>query len=454
MTDQNPAGQPQPQPKFDSSAQHHAKPKIRPIRGFAQQVQGQQLMGLADAQQISPRVVMTSPAFQLVLPHMTGENDVDTILGNVGKGLERPMLEEFIARLDDAALLFGPNFDALLVEMREAFDSTDALPPGPTADFADALVVQDKGENATDEEKRALGPEKLTEILDKWINELMGKVKDPSFDALPRAVIVPGVDYGRGWLNYASVYGRMRVVDRPDRIVLLGTNHFGMATGVAGCDKGFSSPIGVSDYDRVFGDALTEALGPANAERLFKDRYDHEREHCIELQMPWIHHVFADTNTGEHPPVFAALVHDPLRNSGKSYDGNGLDLDVFVEGLKKAIAQLPGRTLVICVADLSHVGPAFGDQVKLLGDEPQTKQFRDEVIQHDKSMTQTLEKGSVDELLASMMWQQNKTRWGGLGPLVATMKTFEGAPVRILNYAAAADPQGATMVSTIAASIA
>ncbi|MGP1345862.1 MAG: AmmeMemoRadiSam system protein B [Phycisphaerales bacterium] len=453
MSDQHPAGEtPQP-PGYDPTAPHHAHPKLRPVRGFAQEVEGQQLLGLADAQQISSKVVMTSPAFQLVLPHLNGQNDLEAVIEKVGRGLQRTMLEEFVARLDAAALIEGPNFDALLLEMRRAFDASDTLPPGPTADFADALVMQEKGQDASDDEKRSLGPEKLTEILDQWINELMGKVKDPSFDTLPRAVIVPGVDYGRGWLNYASVYGRMRVVDRPDRIVLLGTNHFGMATGVAGCDKGFSSPIGESPYDTAMGDALKDALGSANAERLFNDRYDHEREHCIELQMPWIHHVFADTNTGEHPPVFAALIHDPMRNSGKSYDGNGLDLDVFVEGLGKAIGSLPGRTLLICVADLSHVGPAFGDQVKLLGDEEQTKQFRNEVIQHDRAMTQIMEKGAVDELMASMMWQQNKTRWGGLGPLIATMSLFKGEPVKLLNYAAAADPSGTTMVSTIAASI-
>lgn len=452
MTDQTPGNQPR-QTSFDASAPHHARPRIRPIRGFAQVVEGQQLMGLSDAQQISPQVVVTSPAFQLVLPHLNGENDIDTIVAKVGKGLERPMLEEFIARLDDAALIFGPKFEALLAEVHQAFDSSDTLPPGPTADFADALVNQEKEGNATEEEKRTLGPAKLAEFLDKGINELMGKVTDPSFDALPRAVVVPGVDYGRGWINYASAYGRMRVVDRPDRIVLLGTNHFGMATGVAACDKGFASPLGVSPYDKAFGDAILEALGPENGPKLFKDRYDHEREHSIDLQMPWVHHVFADANTGSHPPVFAVLFHDPLRNSGQSYDGQGLDLDTFTEAFKKALATVPGKTLVVCVADLSHVGPAFGDQVQLLGDDEQTKQFRNDTIQHDKAMCAILERGAVDELLASMMWQQNKTRWGGLGPLLATMKAFDGAPMRVLNYAAAADPQGATLVSTIAAAV-
>jgi predicted class III extradiol MEMO1 family dioxygenase len=452
MTHQ-PSGDQPPLPTFNASAAHHAKPKLRPVRGFAQMVDGQQLLGLADAQQISPKVVITSPAYQLVLPHLNGNNDVDTILALVGNGLERPMLEEFIVRLDDAALIEGPNFDALLAEVREAFDSSDTLPPGPTADFADALVNQEKQGNATDEDRRTLGPTLLGGILDKWINELMGKVPDPSFDTLPRAVVVPGVDYGRGWINYALVYGRMRVTDRPDRIVLLGVNHFGMATGVAGCDKGFASPLGVSRYDKAFGDALSQALGAASSELLFRHRYDHEREHCIELQMPWIHRVFADVNTGECPPVFAVLLHDPLRNSGKSYDGQGLDLDVFAEGLKKAIAAVPGKTLIVCVADLSHMGPAFGDQVRLLGEEEPTKQFRNSMIQHDRSMLEIVARGAADELLASMMWQQNRTRWGGLGPLVTTMKVLGGAPMKLLNYSAVADPQGATLVSTVAGAI-
>ncbi len=152
---------------------------------------------------------------------------------------------------------------------------------------------------------------------------------------------------------YGSVYGRLRVADKPARIVILGTNHFGEDTGVCGCDKGFRTPIGTSPADEEMIAAMRSSLGDG----LFEHRYDHEREHSIELQAAWLQHVFGDAE-GNSPPVFAALVHDPVVNNGESYDGQGIALEPFVEALKNAIDTLPGPTLLVGSVELSHVGPA------------------------------------------------------------------------------------------------
>lgn len=437
------------QPVFDPSARHQQNPKIRPVRGFAAKRGDQTLLGLADARNISTKVVLAMPQFRVVLAHLTGDKSIDQIVTAVGHGLTREILEPFVAQLDDAGLLFGPRFDTLLKGMHDQFDSAANLPPSATADFAEALAAQDLGKDATDDQKAERAPAKLRETFDLWISKALQPVENPSFDTLPKAIVAPHLDYPRGWLNYANIYGRMRVVDAPDRIIILGTNHFGMGTGVTACDKGFESPLGTCAYDKAFADLVKSALGAEDAAKLFEHRYDHEREHSIELHIPWICHVFGGDN-GVTPKVFAALVHDPLVNQGKSYDGKGVSLDAFVEAVRKAIAKAGGRTLVIASADLSHVGPQFGDQVKLLGDEEATKQFRMGVIGHDRDMLKLLEQGKPQEVITSMMWQQNKTRWCSLGNLVAAMRITDAEKLEMLNYAAAVDQQGAAMVSSIA----
>lgn len=436
---------------FDPDAPHQQKPKLRPIRGFPAKHQEQQFLAIADAQQVSDRVVFTAPAAQVVLPLLTGENDLDAIVAQVGRGLTRPWLEEFVAQLDGAGLIEGPTFDEMLKEMREQFDSRDTLPPASTAALADFLVQQEHGGEATDEQKASEGAAALAKQLEAWISEALKDAADPSFDALPKAIVAPHLDYPRGWMNYAHVYGRMRVVDRPDRVIILGTNHFGFSTGVAACDKGFESPLGVCELDVPFKETLCSALGDDDSAKLFAHRYDHEREHSIELHIPWIQHVFGEKDGEGFPNVFAALVHDPARKNGESYDGEGVDLLPFIEALKQAIAESPGTTLIVSSADLSHVGPQFGDQVAIANmEDEQAKTFREKVVQTDREMLQLILDRKPEELVASMAWMQNPTRWCSVGALVATMKTAEPESIRMLNYTAAIDQQGHGMVSSSA----
>lgn len=454
MSQPTPGQNPPAQAKFDPAAPNQNRPKIRKLRGFPFPVRtpdGQQqvLLGLADAQQISEKMVVTQPAFQAVLGLMDGSRDLDQIIAEVGRGLQRPMLEQFVAQLDDAGLIEGPVHQRLVETLRANFDKTDHLPPGSTAQIADLLAMQELGEQATEEQKAELGPKKLREMLDKWIDAALKDVENPAFTALPKAVVAPHLDYPRGWYNYAQVYGRMRVADRPDRVVVLGTNHFGQATGVCGCDKGFASPLGVCPADTALIARLREKLGD-KAEALFRHRYDHENEHSIELHIPWIQHVLGKDDAGNYPAVFAALVHDPLVNNGQSYDGSGLDLDPFVEALTAALDELGGTTLIVSSADLSHVGPAFGDQQALAGEDGPGAEFRARVATHDKEMLQMVVENRLEDLIGSLAWQQNPTRWCSIGNMTAAVRVVRPERIELINYAAAMDPQGTTFVSSAA----
>jgi len=420
-------------------------PRLRPVRGFPAKSGEQMILGLADARQISDKVVFTHPGAQLILPLMNGERTIDQIVTEVGRGLQRPMLETLVAQLDDAGLLFGPRYEEMLQKMRSDFDRAPNLPPASTAAIAEALAGAALGESSTEEQRAEAGPEKLRAAFDQWIDQALKDAPDPSFNELPGAIVVPHLDYPRGWLNYASAWGRLRLVDRPDRVIVLGTNHFGEGTGVVGCDKGYQTPLGTCELDKDVMGLMKSRLGEA----LFACRYDHEREHSIELQVPWIQHVLGEDEKGEHVRIFGALVHDPAVNNGESYDGKGVALDPFVSALRECLETLPGKTLIVASADLSHVGPSFGDQQTLAGDEEPAAQFRNKIFQHDREMIEMVRQNKPGELVGAMAWQQNPTRWCSTGNMVATLLAVKPREVRVLNYAAAVDQQGLGMVSSV-----
>lgn len=441
-------------PQFNPNAPHQQRPHLRPVRGFAAQSQdGQMALGLTDARQVSDKVVFTLPAAQMILPLMDGQKTVDEIVAAVGRGLTRELLESLIAQLDDAGLLMGPTFDAILAKMRKDFDSSSTLPPASTAAFADLLLQSAAEADPTfadkpEAERNALAAARMKELFDQWIAAALKDAPNPSADTLPKVIVTPHLDYPRGWLNYASAWGRLRVTDRPDRVIVLGTNHFGEATGVCACDKGYESPLGICNVDTEALELLKRNLGGADAEKLLKNRYDHEREHSIELQIPWIQHVFGDAS-GQFPKVLAVLIHDPTIAQGASYDGNGLGLPEFMAAMEKTLASLPGKTLIVCSADLSHAGPSFGDQVPLAGEEPASVEARNKVFQHDQEMVGMLLANKPDDMVAAMSWQQNPTRWCSIGNLFAGMKLGKVQKVELFNFAAAMDEQGLAMVSSV-----
>ncbi len=110
-----------------------------------------------------------------------------------------------------------------------------------------------------------------------------------------------------------------------------------------------------------------------------------------------------------------------------------------------------GRTLIVSSADLSHIGLSFGDRLSITGEDEESVAFRTKVLQIDQEMLNLVAQAKAEELVASMAWQQNPTRWCSVGNLVATIKITGATQVEVLNYTMAGDQQGAAMVSSCAA---
>ena len=180
--------------------------------------------------------------------------------------------------------------------------------------------------------------------------------------------------------------------------------------------------------------AVVARLRAKTGEKLFKDILDHLPEHSIQLQIPWIQHLFGSV------PIIAALIPDP--NSGLiADDGERVGLDEFVAVLSEALEAEGGKTLFIASADLSHAGPAFGEPAAV------TDQRRREVEAHDRAMMKAYIAGP-EALVSGMREAKNPTRWTSVGALAAAARLAKPSAIELIDYRQAVDEQGNALVST------
>ncbi|MEO0513565.1 MAG: hypothetical protein AAF108_11850 [Planctomycetota bacterium] len=146
-------------------------------------------------------------------------------------------------------------------------------------------------------------------------------------------------------------------------------------------------------------------------------------------------------------------------NNGDSYDGRGVSLESFMTALREAMAALGGRTLIVASHELSHVGAVYGDKDPYAAQTDAGNAARQKLIQQDQSLVTMLAKGQTEELVTSLSWQQNPTRWNSTGVLIAAMRAagYAGQPgeseFKVHNFAGIVDQNGNALITSLAAAI-
>lgn len=345
-----------------------------------------------------------------VLSLFRGEKTLEEIAQITGA--PPAFLIQLVTALDESGLLWGPTVDRLEREAMDRVRAAGAFPPG-ASDAAGSDAAQ-----AT-----------------KAIRDLLAEADDPELEGELLGIIAPHLDYGRGGKTYAAAYRAFASGFKADRIVLLGTNHFGAGDGVVMSRLGFQSPFGTFHAD---GDVI-KALERKFGESLFKDEIDLLGEHSLQIHLPWIHTVFGTV------PLVAALIPNPLVPM-LSDDGARVSFDDFVSALRTILASAPGKTVIIASSDLSHVGPQFGDQT------PIGAEIRKQVEQYDRSLLAVYLEGDLEVFHRKIVADSNHQRWCSIGNMTAAKMICDGLP-ELLEYSqgpANLDPAGSALVSCAA----
>ncbi len=393
------------------------KPRLRPLEAFRLPEAEAMEVGVRDRSGLSNVVLTLSPAALQVMALMDGAHTCEDIRCEIGAAFGQPLavdsLRSMLTHLESAHMLEGPAFEEHYESLVDQYRSK-ATREMPSA--AALGILDDSGEVF----------EKMLAEADTCV--VTGRV---------RGLIAPHLDYPRGGPCYAAAHGTLRQRPKPDRVIILGTNHFGRSTSVVATASAFSTPLGTTRTDVEFLEHLEARCG-----NLRQYELDHAREHSIELQVAWLQHLFgADRFT-----IVPLLCPDPCGPTGTApADGKGVNLRDFADALGELLESDTHDTLIVAGADLSHVGAEFGDE-RTLDDT-----FLGEVNERDRRALKHLELGDPEAFLQAVAENENPTRICSAGCIFVLAKVLGGATATILRYHQAVDQSSQTCVTCTAA---
>ena len=310
---------------------HVLRPQLRPVQPVPVTSnqpgpsQGQQMIALRDPNMLSQQTLFVPPPVMQVLQHFQGQQTLEEIAQALNGPLDQ--LVELAQRLDSLGLLWGPTCEQLEKERWDELEKAGTFPIRSS---------------------QMLGEDEAA--CRKALDEYFEAAEDPELDGPPRAIVAPHMDYPRAWANYAAAYYPFRDTEAPDRVVILGTGHFGIGDGAVLSELGFETPMGMCPPDDPVIAKIVEKLGRP----IIIDQLDHLAEHSIELQLPWIQYLWGNL------PVIGVLVPDPLVAMIEDNDER-VAVSKFTEVLAETLHEVGGKTLFIGSCDLSHAGPQLGE---------------------------------------------------------------------------------------------
>lgn len=410
------------------------RPKLRPIDAFPVQVRGESMIALHDPQDLATGSICVSPAAFSIIRLFDGERDISDVRAEVVRATREIVpaeaIEKLVRQLDEHHYLESPAFEAYREGLAADFRASLLRPPahagGAYAAEPAALRAQidgfflapgGPGEPARGDRAAGAGAE--------------GSARGPA-DGPVRGLVAPHIDFHRGGPCYAWAYRRLARAPRPARFVVFGTSHGPMNRLFGLTRKRYATPFGESRADGGFVDALAARVG----DRYFEDEFAHRGEHSVEFQVVFLQYLFG-------PDVAVVPI---LCGSFEWFLSKGRlptethEVQEFLGAVGELLAD-GTPTCLVAGADLSHVGPRFGD-AKRCG-----KAFLDLVRRHDLEGLARAEAGDAAGFYKTIAEIGDRHRVCGLAPIFTVLSLLDDAKGRLLKYDQAVAPDGSQCVS-------
>lgn len=250
-------------------------------------------------------------------------------------------------------------------------------------------------------------PTALRRALDAWL----GLPAPPHPPGRPtRLLVAPHIDYPRGAPGWAAAYRALST--GADLFVVLGTAHATPPHLFALTRRDHATPLGLVPTDGPALDVLVREVGAAE---VLADEAAHDGEHSIELQLVALRHVIRRPFT-VLPVLCSAISHldDPAPYATR-----------FLGALARAVAGR--RVCFVASADLSHLGPQYGDP------RPPTAAEATRLEGRDREALAFVERGDAAGFHRDTVRDDARRRVCGLAPIYAALRA-SGTGARLLHY--------------------
>lgn len=370
--------------------------------------QGQQILILSCPLGIIETPVIINALLAPVLAEFDGTLTNEEILNKFEKqGLSLEVFKELVELLDSNFCLLNDNFREYLTNLKERFHNSTVR--------ESAL----KGISFPHEK----------EALEKEINTYLALEKDDrkntSEDNKAKkllALIAPHIDYRRGGVSYGKAY-RHLIGQEHDLYILIGTAHQYSPFMFHLTKKDFVSPLGKLACDN---ELVSEIAKKHGEKRSFADELLHKREHSLELQLPFMHHI---KNNSNFIPILVGGMYNLLNKgiSPNDHEEYRSFKDSLIDSLREKYLSKGKSICFIAGVDMAHIGQSFGDREKL------SKDFLKEVeIRDEKYLTHVLNQNK-DKLFSHIAEDNDKRRICGYPTLYLVLDVLENLGLTNLN---------------------
>lgn len=392
-------------------------PALRGIDAFPVELDGETFIGLRDPEGIVEDQFLMSRAAFVVAAFLNGQRDAKAVQYELAKLFQGQLIPEdqilgVVEALDKHGFLHSDKFLEIRIKARKEFAEQMVR----SAYLAGSSYPEDQTE--------------LRIFLDAQFLREGSPGKIPVIESPKnrlKCLIAPHIDLHRGGHSYAWAYGHLSQFQCPETVLIFGVAHAAPPVPFILTRKNFQTPFGMilADIEGV------ERLAKACKWDPYEYELSHRVEHSIEFQVLMLAYLYGAQC--RIIPVLCGMFGD----ESQSNPADQSEIQTFLTECRNLLEEKGDSTLVICGADLAHVGQRFGDAFEI---EPQVISRIESRDREDLDYALACD---ADAFFKSVMKDANERRLCSLNNIYAALKVLPNpTPGRLLHYGYAHDPLG------------